>query len=418
MTQPKPLKKLLFIQHATEFGGSAMSLLYTLQGIQKENNSYQIIVALAKWTETLASFYESFGFEVVKPNFIDTYEHTQLVSYNVLHPIGLYNEIKQLLKIKKARKNTRLLIESIKPNLVHLNSVVLFPSALELSAMEIPFVWHVREPSIKGLFGIRKRKIQNALKSLPNKTIYICNSDKTSWGNPANGIVVYNFIDFDKFNLSIQLTLDVNIDTSGDTINILFLGGVNKVKGAHIMLKAFDIILKENSEKKINLIFAGGKYSKPNYFIYKIASTILPLLGLCTYTQYLEREIKRLKLEIYIIRLPFIKDIAQIFKVCHLLVFPSIRPHFARPIIEAGAMCLPVVGSNLGGVDELINNGENGFLCPPNNYKCFANKVNYLINNPLQMKNIGFNGNKIAFEKYNQQINILKILDVYKNILN
>ncbi len=411
-------QKLLFIQHATEFGGSAMSLLYTLRGIQKENNNYHIIVALAKWTQGLADFYSNHGFEVVKPNFIDTYEHTQGVSYNIINPIGLLKEIKQHIKIKKSRKNTRLLIESVKPDLVHLNSVVLYPSALELYSMGVPFVWHVREPSVDGLLGIRKKKISNALKTMPNKSIFICNADKKSWGNPNNGIVVYNFIDFEKFNPNIDTTIDFGLDNSGKTIYLLFLGGVNEIKGTHIILKAFNIVLKQNKEKKIKLIFAGGQYTKPNYFIYKLATTVLPIFGWNSYTESLEKLIVRLDLEKHIIRLPFVKEVAQLFKVSHILTFPSIRPHFARPIIEAGAMCLPVIGSNLGGVEELIIDGANGYLCPVNDYKYLASKINELIENPELMKQFGLNGNNIAIEKYNQQKNILEIVNVYNKILN
>jgi glycosyltransferase involved in cell wall biosynthesis len=411
-------QKLLFIQHATEFGGSAMSLLYTLQGIQKENNNYHIIVALAKWTQGLADFYNNNGFEVVNPNFIDTYEHTQLVSYKVLHPIGLLNEIKQLLKINKARKNTRLLIEREKPDLVHLNSVVLYPSALELNSMGVPFVWHVREPSVKGLFGLRKNKISKALKTLPNKSIFICNADKKSWRNPNNGIVVYNFIDFEKFNPNIETTMDFGLNNSGKTIYLLFLGGVNEIKGTHVILKAFDLVLKQNREKNIKLVFAGGQYAKPDYFIYKLATTVLPIFGWNSYTESLEKLIVMLEIEKHIIRLPFIKDVAQLFKVSNILVFPSIRPHFARPIIEAGAMFLPVIGSNLGGVEELIIDGENGYLCPVNDYKYLASKINELIENPELMKQFGLNGNNIAIEKYNQQKNILEIVNIYNKILN
>jgi glycosyltransferase involved in cell wall biosynthesis len=411
-------QKILFIQHATEFGGSAMSLLYTLQGIQKVNNNYHIIVALAKWTEGLADFYNNNGFEVVKPNFIDTYEHTQGVSYNVIHPLGLLNEIKQLLKINKARKNTRLLIERVKPDLVHLNSVVLYPSALELNSMGIPFVWHVREPSVEGLFGLRKNKISKALKKLPNKSIFICNADKKSWGNPSSGIVVYNFIDFEKFNPNIDTTIDFGLDNSGKTIYLLFLGGVNEIKGTHVILQAFDVVLKQNREKNIKLIFAGGQYTKPNYFIYKLATTLLPIFGWNSYTESLEKLIVRLNLEKNIIRLPFVKDVAQLFKVSHILVFPSIRPHFARPIIEAGAMSLPVIGSNLGGVEELIIDGENGYLCPVNDYNYLATKIHELIENPKLMKQFGERGHRVAIEKYNQQNNILEIVNVYNKILN
>ncbi len=61
----------------------------------------------------------------------------------------------------------------------------------------------------------------------------------------------------------------------------------------------------------------------------------------------------------------FRKDIPSIINSSDIIVFPSVVPHFARSIIEAGAMAKPSIASNIGGPDELIINGETGLLVPP-----------------------------------------------------
>lgn len=412
------MKKVLFIQHATAFGGSAMSLLYTLQGIRKmEGDNCKLVVALAKYMDTLATFYGSYGFEVVKADWIDTYEHTQLVSYSVLNPAGLLHELMQQFNNSKARRHTRALVEKIKPDIVHLNSVVLLGSAMELSAMGVPFVWHVREPSVNGLLGIRTRKIINALKTLPDRTIFICKADKKSWGDPENGSVVYNFIDFEKFNKTMKAKPEWNIDDSGNTFNVLFLGGMNKIKGTIVMMRAFAKFKELNPGKKLKLIFAGGKYTRPDYYIYKLATGILPRLGCGTYSQLVEKEIDRLQLEPDLIRLPFEKDVARLFSASNVLVFPSIRPHFARPVIEAGAMSLPVVGSPLGGVEELIDEGENGYLCAVHDHDAIAQKLNELFHHPDKRLLMGSNGRQKALAKYSQDVNIQQIIAIYYELL-
>jgi glycosyltransferase involved in cell wall biosynthesis len=238
-----------------------------------------MVVALAKYTDTLATFYDSHGFEVIKADWIDTYEHTQAVSYSVLNPFGLLYELRQQFNISKARRHTRALVEKIQPDIVHLNSVVLLGSAMEVSAMGVPLVWHVREPSVKGLFGKRTRKIIKALRTLPDRTIFICKADKKSWGDPENGTVVYNFIDFEKFYKTMKAKPEWGIDDSGNTFYVLFLGGMNKVKGTIVMMRAFAKFRALNPGKKIKLIFAAGKYNRPDYFIYKLATGILPRLG-------------------------------------------------------------------------------------------------------------------------------------------
>ena len=330
------MKKILYIQHASSFGGSAMSLLYTLQGLKKEfHKDYKIIIALAKWNQELSNFYTDYGFEVVKPKWIDTYEHSQAVSYNIFNPFGLFLEIKQQLNILKARRNTKILLESIKPDIVHLNSVVLLGSAIEINKMKIPLVWHVREHSTNGFMGLRRKRIIKSLIKFSNKIIFICNSDKISWGNPRNGIVIYNFIDFRKFDCTLKDNVNKN------EFNVLFLGGMNKIKGTNIMINAFSDFVKKNNDKNIFLIFAGGVYQKPQYIIYKIASKILPFICLNTYSSSVEKLIIDLNIEKNIIRLPFIKNVEQLYQIADVLVFPSTKPHFSRPIIEANNSSAP-----------------------------------------------------------------------------
>ena len=63
--------------------------------------------------------------------------------------------------------------------------------------------------------------------------------------------------------------------------------------------------------------------------------------------------------------LPFRPDPERLNAAADLVVFPSTLPHFARPVIEAGAMAVPVVASRLGGVEELVEDGMTGILVPP-----------------------------------------------------
>ena len=411
----RKVKKILFIQHASAFGGSAMSLLYMLQGIRSmQNEDLELLIALAKWTPQLAEFYEKEGFSVVKNNWIETYEHTQGVHYNLLNPIGFLNEIKQLFTLSKAKKNTVRLLESVKPDIVHLNSVVLLGSALAVKGEGIPLVWHVREPSIKGIFGMRRSMIRHFLKKLANEIIFICKADMNSWGNPTNAKVVYNFVDFKRFSSEIAKPSEIDgIKIPVGDLNVLFLGGVSKIKGGIYLIRAINNLIKKYPEKKIYLLFPGGLYNKPNYFVYKLAQKILPLLGSGTYSQRIEKEISKSEKAENFIKLKFEKNVEQLIIASDVIVFPSIRPHFARPIIEAGAMGKPVIGSRLGGVEELIEDNANGFLVKPKSVKETAEKLDFLLNHKDERIKLGEKGYTIAFQKYQAKENIKAIFEVY-----
>lgn len=412
------LKKILFIQHASGFGGSAMSLLYTLQGLKNQaGDQYEFLVALAKWNESLSDFYEKAGFRVIKPNWIDTYEHTQGAFNKLWNPVHVIREFKQIRNLFKAKRNTAALIELVKPDIIHLNSVVLLGSALAAKKSKTPLVWHVREPSVKGFFGLRRFVIRHFLGTLSNSSIFICNADKASWGNPKNGTVVYNFIDFEIFdkNISKPEAIKEILIPKGDLI-VLFLGGFTKIKGGIYLIKAMNNLVKKYPNRKIHLLFPGGIYQKPDYLLYRIAQKLLPFFGLGTHVQLIEKEMAKCSNQETFVKFPFVKDIARLFLVSDVLVFPSIRPHFARPVIEAGAMGKPVIGSKLGGVEELIKDGENGFYIKPKSAQEIEERLEYLLNNRQEMNRLGNNGYEIASKKYQARLNIQQIIEIYTKL--
>ena len=57
-------------------------------------------------------------------------------------------------------------------------------------------------------------------------------------------------------------------------------------------------------------------------------------------------------------------ELSQVFQKCHLLVFPSYFEGLAQVQIEAAACGLPVIGTVSSGCEEIVRNGETGFVLP------------------------------------------------------
>jgi len=81
-------------------------------------------------------------------------------------------------------------------------------------------------------------------------------------------------------------------------------------------------------------------------------------------------------------------------------------------IIEAMFAGLPVIATNVGGVGELVVNGQNGFLINPDSLEELVQKMIYFIENPERRRNMGEKGQKIAKENYTLD----KMIKSYENL--
>jgi glycosyltransferase involved in cell wall biosynthesis len=110
-------------------------------------------------------------------------------------------------------------------------------------------------------------------------------------------------------------------------------------------------------------------------------------------------------------------DVPQLLAACDVLVFPSVEPHFARPIIEAGAMGKPVVASRLGGPLELVAEGETGLLVPREDPQALAEALIEVLRDPERAAALGEAGYQQAREHFNADKNAQATFALYDQLL-
>lgn len=94
-------------------------------------------------------------------------------------------------------------------------------------------------------------------------------------------------------------------------------------------------------------------------------------------------------------------DVERYYQTSKIFAFTSVSEGFPNVIGEAMSAGLPIVAFDcIAGPSDLITDGENGFLIPMNHQELFAQKLQFLIDNPEQMVNFGNNSkrNIIPFE--------------------
>jgi len=409
------IKKILYIQHASTLGGSCMSLLYTIQGLNRVH--YKPILVLANDKKSVINFYKSKGFKAITCPEITIWNHsTAIASRPFYKMVSLIETIKIARSWEIGKKKTLELVKLVKPDLVHLNSVVLSASAVALAQEKIPFVWHIREHPIKGFLGVRTNIIRRLMLSCPDEIIFLSGADCQAWVGGKRGQVIPNFIDFAQFDRFINgkhIRKELGIPTNASVI--LYVGGLREIKGIFPLLKALSNLKK--CLPQLFCLMPGGEYNPPNYWKLNFARKFLPVIGSGTVGQRVEKDITKFGLNKVCIRLPFQKNIAPLIAACDVLVFPAIKPHFARPAIEASAMAKPVIASRLTGIEELIQNNKTGVLVEPNDSESLTKSLYDILTDKVKAKQMGGAGYLYAKEKFSIENNCNKVMEIYDRIL-
>lgn len=106
-------------------------------------------------------------------------------------------------------------------------------------------------------------------------------------------------------------------------------------------------------------------------------------------------------------------NVPKAFSQIDIFVYPSWHEGFGRSIMEALAMEKTVVATRVGGIPDLINNGENGFLVEPHNPEVLAQKIKELIENKELREKFGKAGRKFVSENFGWNDGIKKFANLF-----
>jgi glycosyltransferase involved in cell wall biosynthesis len=86
-------------------------------------------------------------------------------------------------------------------------------------------------------------------------------------------------------------------------------------------------------------------------------------------------------------------------------------------IKEAFYLKIPVIATNVGGISELIKNGETGILVESKKFSSLLDEINKLLKNPILQKKLSENGHKFIIENYTWESLYQKYVDFYQNLI-
>lgn len=112
------------------------------------------------------------------------------------------------------------------------------------------------------------------------------------------------------------------------------------------------------------------------------------------------------------------KDVRPWLAASDALVFPSYREGFPNVVIEAGAMELPSIVTDINGSREIIIEGKNGTIIPPRDTDALYNAMKQFVENPDRVKEMAANARPLIASRYEQSYVRQCLKDYYKEILN
>lgn len=408
------MKKILFIQHAGDLGGSAISMRELLKEFRKDNF---VSLLLIRPNNVLFDFYSDLVNNILTLKKFTTFEHTTAKS---LHLYNFKDFIKLLMLPYSIIESIFKSVKFIKKNnydIFYLNSVVLVSFAIALILLKKKFVWHIREYPVSGYLGIRKCFLKKILLSKYATVLFLTKSYRNAWLNDKKGIVVKNYYDKNIFDCK-----KYDLDKIKRTYNlpknkkiIIYVGGRQKLKGIWDILAALDIVVNKFKLDVICLM-PGLKNDYKKSLLKETLVNILLKLNINIGTYYIEKYINKKNLNNNCFRLLFSKNIAELISISEFLVFPAIKPHFARPIMEAGALKVPSIGTNIDGVKELIEDGETGFLYSKGNYLELAFLMKEFLENSSILKLFGERSFEKMNKEYNRDNEISRLRDIFEII--
>ena len=166
---------------------------------------------------------------------------------------------------------------------------------------------------------------------------------------------------------------------------ILYVGVLIPRKGVHFLLESFAQIANKIKDTKLVLIgnsddnsYAGG------------LREMTESLGLNERVTFMDS-------------MPQSK-LAEIMARAQVLILPSLSEALGRVVLEAMACGTPVIGSAVGGIPDMIHEGENGFLIRPGDVGALTGRIKWILEHPQQAAQIGEKARKFAGEFFSQEV--------------
>jgi glycosyltransferase involved in cell wall biosynthesis len=131
----------------------------------------------------------------------------------------------------------------------------------------------------------------------------------------------------------------------------------------------------------------------------------------------LEAEANRLRLTAQVRFLGWQRDLRPIFQAWDLFAMPTLEEGFGMAALEAMAEGLPVVATTVGGLAEIIEDCQTGYLVPPSDVAALTERLRLLILDPERRRAMGAAGRERVREHFSVDRMVTQIAAIYDSLV-
>lgn len=110
-------------------------------------------------------------------------------------------------------------------------------------------------------------------------------------------------------------------------------------------------------------------------------------------------------------------EVRNAFEKCDVVVLPSLWEGISNVALESMAMEVPVVATNVGGMNEVIRNCLTGFLVPPYDALELATKLEILLKEPSLRREMGLRGRAVVEKEFSMERQVRIFLEKYHSLI-
>lgn len=333
-------------------------------------------------------------------------EHSQLAP--LLQASGVEPEYLDVRRTLDLPAFLRLagLIKEMKPDIVHAHLEMAITMALPAARIArtpaVATFHHVHRPLSGRARGRERLALEVATRS--DATIFVSKASLQSFADryragrpvPASWRIVHNGVDLDYFTPSWNdTTASVTADRAvGGARIVTVLAALRDFKGIAHAIEAWPMVVARFPDAMLLLVGSGSEERSLRSKVSELAVTeSVQFLGMRS-------------------------DIPAILRASEVVLLPSVYgENLPTVLMEAGGCGRAVVASDVGGISDIVADGETGLLVPPGDATAIADALITLLENPALAARLGASGRQRMERLFDARLWARSLRSVYEEVI-